>query len=164
MAPADNGSDQTAAADPSQGGEVPLIIRAQYIKDLSFENPGAPQIFANVDQEPDVDINVNVDANKLNNGDFEVVLTLKADAKAKGAQIFLAELAYAGVFAIGAGVPEEHHGPILLIECPRLLFPFARNILADATRDGGFPPLMLQPIDFMQIFQEQHGGAQPANA
>lgn len=156
MASAENGNDNATdmmMANGEQGAE--LIIRAQYIKDLSFENPGAPNIYASMDEEPDVDINVNVDANKLQNGDFEVVLTLKADAKAKGSQIFIAELSYAGVFAIGSTVPEEHHAPILLIECPRILFPFARNILSDATRDGGFPPLMLQPIDFQMIFQQQ---------
>jgi preprotein translocase subunit SecB len=146
--------------DNGQGDEMesmPLIVKAQYIKDLSFENPGAPGLLAEIETEPTIEINVNVQVQKLGTGDFEVSLMLNADAKSNGQQVFIAELEYAGIFELGPEVPEEHQSAVLLIECPRLLFPFARNILADATREGGLPPLMLQPIDFVAIYQQQMG-------
>lgn len=134
---------------------MPLIVKAQYVKDLSFENPGAPSMLNQIETEPTIEINVNVQVQKLTSGDFEVSLMLNADAKHNGQQVFIAELEYAGIFELGPEIPEEHQSAVLLIECPRLLFPFARNILADATREGGLPPLMLQPIDFVSIFQQQ---------
>lgn len=140
---------------------MPLIVKAQYIKDLSFENPGAPALLNQLEAEPTIEINVNVQVQKLTSGDFEVSLMLNADAKSNGQQVFIAELEYAGIFELGTEIPEEHQSAVLLIECPRLLFPFARNILADATREGGLPPLMLQPIDFVSIFQQQMGQEGP---
>ena len=146
-----NGSGPPAA-DPSQ---APLIVKGQYIKDFSFENPNAPDVFMQGDVQPQVDINVNVEARRLPSNDYEVTLSIKVDAKAKGRPVFLCELAYAGVFALGAIIPQDQHQGVLLIECPRLLFPFARAIVADATREGGFPALTLQPIDFFSLFQQQ---------
>ncbi len=135
-------------------GEQPFMVNAQYIKDLSFEAPGAPKIFALLSEEaPDININVNVGANPLQEKSFEVVLSIHAQCKIKEQVGFILELEYAGVFTLN--LPDEHIQPVLLIECPRLLFPFARNILADVTRDGGFPPLMLGPIDFASMFQRQ---------
>lgn len=162
---ASDGSQNGAAAEQAEYAPS-LMVKAQYVKDFSFENPGAPEILATLQSDPDVNINVNVEVGRLNNGDFEVILSIAADAKADTKQIFLAELSYAGVFAIDESVPEEQHGPILLIECPRLLFPFARNIIADATREGGFPPLMMQPIDFIALYQQQmtQQGGEQANA
>ncbi len=162
MAQTDNTGPLPGSGNGGNGGGngadmPPLIIKAQYTKDFSFENPAAPAVFEMMQSEPDVDINVNVEAAKLNGGDFEVSLMIQCDAKAEGKQIFLIELTYSGVFEIAKEIPEEHHGAILLIECPRLMFPFARNIVSDAARDGGFPPLLLQPIDFMAIYQEQMG-------
>ncbi|MBU2327661.1 MAG: protein-export chaperone SecB [Alphaproteobacteria bacterium] len=142
-------------ADNNQGTTSPsLNILAQYIKDLSFENPGAPRSLQARDKAPAININVNVNANPLSDNDFDVVLTLNAEAKDGDKVVFVTELVYGGVFRI-AGFPQEHMLPVLFIECPRLLFPFARQIIADATRNGGFPPLMIDPIDFAQMFAQR---------
>ncbi|MDE1160199.1 MAG: protein-export chaperone SecB [Neorhizobium sp.] len=131
-----------------------LNILAQYTKDLSFENPGAPRSLQQRDKAPNININVNVNANPLSDTDFDVVLTLSAEAKDDNKVVFAAELVYGGVFRI-TGFPQEHMLPLLFIECPRLLFPFARQIVADVTRNGGFPPLMIDPIDFAQMFSQR---------
>ncbi|MCD2174690.1 protein-export chaperone SecB [Rhizobium sp. C4] len=142
-------------ANQNGAGQAPsLNILAQYTKDLSFENPGAPQSLQARDKAPDININVNVNANPLGGDDFDVLLTLTAEAKVGDKALFHAELAYGGVFRI-AGFPQEHMLPILFIECPRLLFPFARQIIADVTRNGGFPPLLVDPIDFAQMFSQR---------
>jgi preprotein translocase subunit SecB len=130
-------------------------IEAQYIKDLSFENLQGPNTANAVQQNPDVRIEINTNARPLSEGKFEVSLFIRAEAKAGTTQIFIAELTYAGVFVL-ANVPEDALSAVLLIEGPRLLFPFARNIIADATREGGVPPLMINPVDFVQLFQERH--------
>ncbi|MFD1747221.1 protein-export chaperone SecB [Rhizobium helianthi] len=142
-----------------------LTILAQYTKDLSFENPGAPRSLQARDKAPAININVNVNANPLSETDFDVVLSLSAEAKDGDKVVFATELVYGGVFRI-TGFPQEHMLPVLFIECPRLLFPFARQIISDVTRNGGFPPLMIDPIDFGQMFaqriaQEQN---QPLNS
>lgn len=130
----------------------PLVVNAQYIKDLSFEVPGAPAIYGEMaGQNPDIPIHVDINAHPLRDNAFEVVLHLKVEAKVGEKPVFIAELAYGGVFTLN--VPEEHLQAMLLIECPRMLFPFARVIIADMTRDGGFPPLMIQPIDFVQLYR-----------
>ena len=139
----------------SQGTSTPsLNILAQYIKDLSFENPGAPRSLQAREKAPAININVNVNANPLTDNDFDVVLTLTAEAKDGDKVLFATELVYGGIFRI-TGFPQEHMLPVLFIECPRLLFPFARQIVADATRNGGFPPLMIDPIDFAQMFSQR---------
>lgn len=140
--------NDNGAASPS------LNILAQYIKDLSFENPGAPRSLQARDKAPSININVNVNANPLSDNDFDVVLSLSAEARDDDKIVFAAELVYGGVFRI-TGFPQEHMLPVLFIECPRLLFPFARQIIADATRNGGFPPLMIDPIDFAQMFAQR---------
>lgn len=139
---------ETQASNPS------LSILAQYTKDLSFENPGAPRSLQARDTAPAININVNVNANPLSDTDFDVVLTLSAQATEGDKVVFAAELVYGGVFRI-TGFPQEHMLPVLFIECPRLLFPFARQIIADVTRNGGFPPLMIDPIDFAQMFSQR---------
>jgi preprotein translocase subunit SecB len=142
-------------ADNNQGTTSPsLNILAQYIKDFSFENPGAPRSLQARDKAPAININVNVNANPLSETDFDVVLALNAEAKDGDKVVFVTELVYGGVFRI-SGFPQEHMLPVLFIECPRLLFPFARQIIADATRNGGFPPLMIDPIDFAQMFAQR---------
>jgi preprotein translocase subunit SecB len=142
-------------ADNTQGtGSPSLNILAQYIKDFSFENPGAPRSLQARDKAPAININVNVNANPLSDTDFDVVLSLNAEAKDGDKVVFVTELVYGGVFRI-TGFPQEHMLPVLFIECPRLLFPFARQIVADATRNGGFPPLMIDPIDFTQMFAQR---------
>lgn len=151
----DNGSAEQAAQAPS------LNVLVQYVKDLSFENPNAPNSLAPQETAPQIAINVNVGAQPLSATEFEVELKLEAKATVGDAVMFAAELLYAGLFRI-QGVPEEHLHPFVLIECPRMLFPFARQILADATRNGGFPPLLLDPIDFVALYQ-QNAARQAAN-
>jgi preprotein translocase subunit SecB len=156
---AGNGNDDAKGAT--------LSVLAQYVKDFSFENPGAPRSLGQRDKAPGININVNVNANPLSDTDFDVILSLDAEAKDGNTVLFKAELVYGGVFRI-AGFPQEHMLPLLFIECPRLLFPFARQIVADATRNGGFPPLMIDPIDFAQMFaqrmaEQQKQAPQPAN-
>ncbi|MCM2294405.1 protein-export chaperone SecB [Allorhizobium sp. BGMRC 0089] len=156
--------------DNSNGAAGPsLNILAQYIKDLSFENPGAPLSLQARDRAPSINISVNVNANALSESDFDVVLSLNAEATDGDKTVFNVELVYGGVFRL-AGFPQEHMLPLLFIECPRLLFPFARQIVADATRNGGFPPLMIDPIDFAQMFSQRFAeeqakadGQAPAN-
>jgi preprotein translocase subunit SecB len=133
---------------------VTFQVNAQYIKDLSFEVPGAPAIFgALVNQQPEVSVQVNLDATPLGNNLHEVSLKLVLEAKLQERVAFILDLTYAGVFTVQ--MPDEHVQPVLMIECPRLLFPFARNIIADAVRDGGFPPILLQPIDFVSLFRSR---------
>ena len=145
-------TNETASEGTAQ--QPSLNILAQYIKDLSFENPGAPRSLQSRDKAPSINITVNVNANPLSGSDFDVVLSLNAEAKEDDKVLFAVELVYGGVFRI-AGFPQEHVLPVLFIECPRLLFPFARQIVADATRNGGFPPLMIDPIDFAQMFTQR---------
>ena len=154
-APMDN------AAPP---GVPPLVVNIQFVKDLSFEVPGAPEIFSSMRSQPNVQINLDVQARRIQDGQnvFEVALVVKADATEgePSRPVFIAELSYAGIFTLN-GIPEQSIEPVLLIECPRLLFPYARNILADVTRDGGFPPVLLQPIDFVALWQaRKQSGAQ----
>ena len=138
----------------------PLVVNIQFVKDLSFEVPSAPEIFTTLRAQPNVQINLDVQARRLEEGKgiFEVVLVVKAEATEPKDEspriVFIAELSYAGVFTL-TGMPDNAIEPVLLIECPRLLFPYARNILADITRDGGFPPVLLQPIDFVALWQSR---------
>lgn len=144
-----HGSIEAAA----QGPVPSLRVMGQYIKDLSFENPHAPQSLGE-SKAPEIAVSVNVNARGLGGSDYEVELALEAKASHGEKTAFMIELSYAGVFRI-ENMPQDVLQPLLLIECPRLLFPFARQILAEATRNGGFPPLMLEPIDFGQIYQRR---------
>lgn len=149
----------------------PLVVNIQYVKDLSFEVPNAPAIYTQLRNPPRVDINLDVQARRIQEGEdvFEVVLAIRAeateavDAPAEGQRVFVAELAYGGVFTL-TGIPEESIEPVLLVECPRLLFPFARNILSETTREGGFPPVLLQPIDFVALWQSRRAQPVAGNA
>ncbi|MDJ0821940.1 MAG: protein-export chaperone SecB [Paracoccaceae bacterium] len=148
------------AATPPQ---IKMNVMAQFVRDMSFENILA-QKGVSGDVQPDVQVQVNLDAKKRNVEDqYEVVLKLKVDSKAKesGDQLFLLELDYAGVFMI-QNVPEDQMHPFLLIECPRMLFPFVRRIVSDVTRDGGFPPLNLETIDFMALYRAEIARRQAA--
>ncbi len=157
----------TAAEAPVQ----PLVVNIQYVKDLSFEVPGAPAIYTQLRTPPRVDINLDVQARRIQEGQdvFEVVLAIRAEAKdgadtsPESARVFVAELSYGGVFTLN-GIPAESVEPILLVECPRLLFPFARNVLSDITREGGFPPVFLQPIDFVALWQSRRMPPTAGNA
>jgi preprotein translocase subunit SecB len=141
-------------SDDASQQTVTFQVNAQYIKDLSFEVPGAPAIFgALAGHQPEVSVQVNLDAQPLGNHLHEVTLRLALEAKLQERPAFILDLTYGGVFTVQ--MPEEHIQPVLMIECPRLLFPFARNIVADAVRDGGFPPILLQPIDFVSLFRSR---------
>ncbi len=148
-------SSETAKdAVPENPALPPMVVNGQYIKDLSFEAPGTPAIFARLkDKEPEINVNVNVNAQGLEKNLFEIVLHIKSECKTAEDVAFICELVYGGVFTLN--VPQEHLEPMLLIECPRMLFPFARNIVADVTRDGGFPPLLLNMVDFVAMYQKQ---------
>ena len=144
--------EEAAAAG---NGEAPqLSVLTQYVKDLSFESPGAPLSLRPREKAPAININVNVTANPLADTDYDVNVTLTAIAKDGEDVLFNVELVYGGVFRI-SGFPQEHVMPLVFVECPRLLFPFARQIVAECTRNGGFPPLMIDPIDFGKMFQQR---------
>lgn len=144
------------AADTGQKpqGQPSIRILGQYLKDLSFESPNAPQALGPQQVQPDISISVNVNARNMAASDFEVELHLDAKATSQDKVVFAAELIYAGTFRL-ENFPQQMMHPAVLIECPRLLFPFARQILAEATRNGGFPPLMLDPIDFAAMYQRR---------
>lgn len=152
-------TDQTAAPNDATPFAVPLVVNVQYVKDLSFENPNAPRSLLAGNAAPEVSVSVDVRAQGLAERTFEVMLTLSAEAKRETERVFVVELTFAGVFTVADSVPEELMRPLLLIEGPRLLFPFARAILAEATRDGGFPPLLINPIDFGDLFRRRQQGA-----
>jgi|AACY02.16.fsa_nt_gi protein-export chaperone SecB len=174
--PAANGSSQTNG-ETVQGNaspvNAPITILAQYTKDLSFENPKAPaSLAAAAKQPPQVEINVDVQARDLENDVYEVVLRVVATARPAGPDgkaeanadvAFILDLSYAGLFAL-KGVNDELRKPVLLIEAPRLLFPFAREILANTSRQGGFPPLLINPVDFTELYRRQAGQVQNEQA
>jgi preprotein translocase subunit SecB len=144
------------AEETADGAEQapPILINAQYTKDLSFEAPTVPGIFSKMQQtSPDMEVSVNVNSSEFEQGVYEVVMDLSARCTVGEDVAFILELEYAGLFTLN--VEDEVKSAVLLIECPRLLFPFARNILADVSRDGGFPPVMLGPIDFAALFQAE---------
>ncbi|MBL8573457.1 MAG: protein-export chaperone SecB [Hyphomicrobiaceae bacterium] len=136
-----------------------LNVLAQYVKDLSFENPNAPQSLAPAETPPQVSINVNVSGKPLSETEIEVDLTIEAKAERAGSTLFAVEVVYAGLFRV-MNVPAEHLHPFVMIECPRLLFPFARQLVAEQTRNGGFMPLMIDPIDFVALYQQNAEAAQ----
>jgi preprotein translocase subunit SecB len=138
-------------------------IMTQYIKDFSFENPNAPRSLAPSTQQPAININISVEPAPLTENDFEVTLRLEGRAEAQGLLLFGFELLYSGIFRI-LNVPPESLQPTIMIECPRLLFPFAREIVATATRNGGFPPLLLEPIDFVTLYRQRLASTQAAPA
>lgn len=140
---------------------VPLAVHAQYIKDFSFENPNAPQSLLPGQAVPHTTVNVTMDAKKLDampNGNqaYEVLLHIEASAMRGDKTVFLAELDYAVACSIAQDVPDQHHHPILMIEVPKLAFPFARQILADMTSQAGYPPMLLNPVDFEGMYREQY--------
>ena len=139
-----------------------LMVLAQYTKDLSFENPNAPGSLQQTTQ-PQIGISVNVVTTPLSDTDIEVTLRLEGKAEAAGSVMFNIELQYAGVFRI-QNVPQESVQAVVLIECPRILFPFAREIVATSVRNGGFPPLMLDPIDFVALYQQRMAQVAPPPA
>ncbi len=148
-----NGSGANGGAPADQPTMPRIAVRGQYVKDLSFENPRAPDSFAPSDKPPEINVQVNVNGRRLADDAHEVEIQISARASQNDDVVFITELTYAGVFGISDVTPNNLQ-PVLMIECPRLLFPFARRIVADCTRDGGFPPLLLEPIDFMRLYMQ----------
>ena len=160
-----NGGQTPPAAPPSQS-QAQFRVLAQYTKDFSFENPNAPNSISGQPQQPSLSIQINVNPKQLSNTDFEVELKLDGKAEHSGSILFAFELNYAGLFHL-QGIPQENLGPLVMIECPRILFPFAREIIAAAVVSGGFPPLLLDPVDFVGLYQQRAAQAQqqsPAQA
>lgn len=148
------------AADGATNEGIQIGILGQYIKDLSFENPTPAQTLQKLAKEkPSMDINVNLNAQQVGEDIYEVDLKITSTAKSGDETAFVVELVYSGLFG-AKNLPKETLQPFLMIEAPRLLFPFSRRIIADVTRDGGFPPLMLEPIDFAALYQQQMQAAQ----
>lgn len=155
---APQGAGPQAQAAPPQ-----IQILAQYVKDLSFENPNAPQSLTGGGEPPRIEVSVDVGARGAGQDRYEIELRITARAHRGETRAFVAEVLYAGLFAL-RNIPEDALRLVCLIECPRLIFPFARRILADATRDGGFPPLLLEPIDFAALYRQQEARAQAQGA
>ena len=148
---------QTSSEQQGNGAEVaqPMLrILAQYIKDASFENPNAPDSLRQGQAAPEISINIEIGRQMVDEGTVEVILMLGAKAERDGKPVFLCELEYAGLFAFG-NIAEDHIQPMILIECPRLLFPFARQIMAELTQNGGYPPILLEPPDFAAMFRDE---------
>lgn len=139
---------------PQEQAPVQVAVHAQYIRDFSFESPNAPQIFAPSQKAPVIEMGINVQTRKLEGSNHEVMLMLKLEAKVETTTAFIAELAYGGVFGVPV-LSDEQLKMFLLVEAPRLLFPFARGIIANAVREGGFPQVLINPIDFVALYQQQ---------
>ncbi|HMO42178.1 MAG TPA: protein-export chaperone SecB [Phenylobacterium sp.] len=146
-----NAAAPGALPNGADAQEPGVRILAQFIRDLSFENPRAPDALRGAAAQPQIDLGVEMNARGRDDGLFEVDLKLSARAAREDGPVFHVELVYGGVFQI-AGVPAQEIEPVLLIECPRFLFPFARRVIADVTSDGGFPPFLLDPIDFAGVY------------
>ena len=160
MADEIEGIDTTAFGDAGNGADLQpqVSILTQYVKDLSFENPNAPQSLQ-METAPRIEINVNVNARRLSDDMFEVELKIDARAYNGDAAAFVVELLYGGLFGL-RNVPAEALEPFLVVEAPRILFPFARRVMADAVRDAGYPPVLLEPIDFNGLYLQQLAQAQ----
>ena len=140
--------------NPPQPTGVPLSVNLQDLKDLSFESPRAPQVFVSEGPQSQVGVNVRVDGRGVGENTYEITLHLEVAATAGDAQVFLLEMDYAGIFTVPQLLPEVL-GPLLMIEAPRMLFPFARQIISNTVAAGGFPPLLVNPIDFADLYRRQ---------
>ncbi len=145
-----NGGEAQSSEADNQGPRVNVL--GQYIKDLSFENPNAPKSFQEPGENPNLQLNFNVGANKLSDDTYEVTLHFEGEAKSDSSGIYQLDLVYAGVFRI-QNLPQERLRPFLFIDCPAILFPFVRRLISDLTREGGYPPLLLDPIDFAALYR-----------
>lgn len=162
-------ADETqGAAAPQPGNQPSMNLMGQYIRDLSFENPGAPNSLLTAGTNPNFNVSISVGVKKQSDEVYAVELTLNAKAEREANVLFNVELVYGGIFRI-RNIPEAQLSPLLMVECPRLIFPFARQVLASVTQQGGFPPLMMEPVDFSVIYRQnlaklaaQNGGAAAA--
>lgn len=145
-----NGGEDQASQGAQEGPRVNVI--GQYIKDLSFENPNAPQSFQEPGDNPNLQLNFNVSANRIGEDTYEVTLHFEGEAKTEETGIYQLDLVYAGIFRV-QNFPQERLRPLLFIDCPATLFPFVRRLIADLTREGGYPPLLIDPIDFAALYR-----------
>ena len=155
-----NGLGQTSGQDSKEAGdggrnEQRLLLNSQYIKDLSFENPNAPLIYAELGPDSNIDVSIDLDLSHLQDRLYETVLSLHVKASVKDKVAFLVELEFAALATVGTSVPEAERERLLLTEVPRHLFPFARAIIGDVSRDGGFPPLLINPINFEDLYEHR---------
>jgi preprotein translocase subunit SecB len=157
------GNGGPAQVPETQQGQAQVNVLGQYVKDFSFENPNAPRSLAPTQVQPAINIQINVGVQQLAETDYEVSLNLEGKAESSGSILFAFELTFAGVFRV-ANVPQQSLQPLIMIECPRLLFPFAREIVATAVRNGGFPPLLLDPVDFVSLYQQRAAQMQAPQA
>ncbi len=155
---ADAVNDGEAEAPANQPN---LAVVAQYVKDFSFENPGAPGTLIGRSTPPSINVSIGVQPNAAGGNDVEVELRIEARANDGDTVLFVTELVYAGLFRL-TNIPQQDVAPITLIECPRLLFPFARQVMSEATRNGGFPPLLLDPVDFASLYRQRLAQQQQA--
>lgn len=151
------GMEGNPVQDIPQSAQMPIMVHAQYVKDLSFENPNSPNALRG-SEAPQMDVNIGVDARKLEDDKikdlYEVIVNVRAVAERGNDAVFIAEMQY-GMTVSLHNVPEDQHHPMLLIEIPRLAFPYVRQILSDVTIQGGFPPLLLNPVDFHALYVER---------
>ena len=159
----ENQDAKTEEASQQDGKGAQLGVLTQFIKDLSFESPNAPVSLQGPGDNPNLQVNINVQANKRSEGTYEVIVLFEAQAKNDGGVIYNIELAYAGLFRL-TNIPENILQPVLFVDCPALLFPFLRRLVADLTREGGFPPLALDPIDFAQLYRQNAERAKAESA
>lgn len=154
-------NDKGAANIPAEGDQpqVQARVLGQYIKDLSFENPNVRKLFGNPGDKPNLQVEVNVNVSKVADKVFESAIHFKAEAANNTGTVYDLELSYAGMFQIDS-MPEQMLEPFLLVNCPALLFPYLRRLVADLTREGGFPPLTLDPIDFGALYMRKKSGGQ----
>ncbi|NRA74060.1 MAG: protein-export chaperone SecB [Rickettsiales bacterium] len=150
----------------NQNNQPQVVINTQYVKDLSFESPEAPACFMEIKTAPKIDLALDIKVQDLQKESYEIVLKIDAKALLNEKTLFMVELEYAGLFSIKNIDKDDQKEQILLIYCPSLIFPFARRVIADVTRDGGFQPLMVNPIDFAALYmqQKQKQGDQSTNA
>lgn len=147
------GQPPEAAANPNQNAPQ-LNVLGQYVKDFSFENPNAPRSLAPSQEQPQLNVQINVGVSQLAATDYEVTLKLEGKAESQGMVLFAFDLTFSGMFRI-QNIPQEHLQPMVMIECPRLLFPFAREIVATAVRNGGYAPFLLDPVDFVSLYHQR---------
>ncbi|MBK1696877.1 protein-export chaperone SecB [Rhodovibrio salinarum] len=149
---AQDDGNQGAQQQPEQRG---ITIHTQYVKDLSFENPNAPQVYVNMKESPSAQVAIDVQGIRLQENTYEVVLNAEIKATVQDQTAFVIELKYGGLVTLSGEISDEQRETVLLIEVPRYLFPFARNVISDATREGGFPPLLINPVDFTRLYRDQ---------
>jgi preprotein translocase subunit SecB len=149
-----NGGPPPETAQPNQPQLPQLNVLGQYVKDFSFENPNAPRSLAPSQEQPQLNVQINVGVSQLAATDYEVTLKLDGKAESQGMVLFAFDLTFCGMFRI-QNIPQEHLQPMIMIECPRLLFPFAREIIATAVRNGGYAPFLLDPVDFVSLYHQR---------